>query len=95
MQSAMVRNMVNRQTKWVGNKAKTVYNNYKHSRAVNKELKNIGKQTNKVQHILAPKHNWNKVTKKPGDFKSVSKVMGKVMRKGKETPYKNQVIKEL
>ncbi|PEI96822.1 Wall associated protein [Bacillus toyonensis] len=74
--------------KWVGNKAKTVYNNYKHSRAVNKELKNIGKQTNKVQHILAPKHNWNKVTKKPGDFKSVSKVMGKVMRKGKETPYK-------
>ncbi len=49
--------------KWVGNKAKTVYNNYKHSRAVNKELKNIGKQTNKVQHILAPKHNWNKVTK--------------------------------
>ncbi len=73
--------------KWVGNKVKAAYNNYKHSRAVNKELKNIGKQTNKVQHILAPKHNWNKVTKKPGDFKSVSKVMGKVMRKGKETPY--------
>ncbi|KAB2455302.1 RHS repeat-associated core domain-containing protein [Bacillus cereus] len=49
--------------KWVGNKAKTVYNNYKHSRAVNNELKNIGKQPNKVEHILAPKHNWNKVTK--------------------------------
>ncbi|MGH1013113.1 polymorphic toxin type 35 domain-containing protein [Bacillus toyonensis] len=64
---------------------------------MNKELKNIGKQTNKVQHILAPKHNWNKVTKKPGDFKSVSKVMGKVMRKGKERKHhiKNQVIKEL
>ncbi|CJP91602.1 Cell wall-associated polypeptide CWBP200 [Streptococcus pneumoniae] len=49
--------------KWVGNKVKAAYNNYKHSRAVNKELKNIGKQTNKVQHILAPKCNWNKVTK--------------------------------
>ncbi|MED1304754.1 polymorphic toxin type 35 domain-containing protein, partial [Bacillus pacificus] len=74
--------------KWTGNKAKTAYGNYKYSRAVKNELKNVGKQSNKVKHILAPKHNWNKVTKKPDNYKSVSKVMGKVMRKGKETPYK-------
>ena len=49
-------------------------------------IKEIGKDPNKVSHILAPKHNWKKVSS--GKWSDVERIMSAVMRYGKEVPYK-------
>ena len=55
-------------------------------------ITNLG--TNKRHHILAKKHNWNKVT--TNNWSNVSKVMSHVMRHGKQSRYmKNAYQKTL
>lgn len=51
---------------------------------------NLG--ANKRKHILASKHNWNKVTK--NNWKDVSKVMSHVMRYGKRSRYKKSAYQK-
>lgn len=42
---------------------------------------------NSRKHILESKHAWRKVTSNPKSWKSVSKVIKKVMTSGKESSY--------
>lgn len=51
---------------------------------------NIGSfKADKKEYILDPKHKWNTITKNPKDFREVSKIMIKVLKKGKHSPYKS------
>ncbi len=57
------------------------------SKSYGKVLTSVSRlNANSRSHILASKHNWNKVT--GNNWSDVSKVMSHVMRNGKESAYK-------
>ncbi|PWI24455.1 type IV secretion protein Rhs [Kurthia sibirica] len=76
--------------KWVWSKGKKVWQGAKNFFKPKKISTNIGSlDANKKIHILKPKHDWHKVTKNPDEFGSVSKIMMKVIKKGKHSKYKS------
>lgn len=52
---------------------------------ISKEVSELG--ANKINHILADKHDWGKIVDNPKNWGEVSAVMSKVLRDGAESPY--------
>lgn len=76
--------------KWVWNKGKKMWQSTKNFFKPKRVTTNIRSLNGKSKkHILEPKHNWHKVTKNPDEFGSVSKIMMKVIKKGKHSKYKS------
>ncbi|MGL5086476.1 MAG: polymorphic toxin type 35 domain-containing protein [Clostridium sp.] len=53
-----------------------------------------GKDSNKIRHIMEPKHDWNKFFRDP-KWQDVSPILLEVLRNGKEEPYKDTFMKSL
>jgi RHS repeat-associated protein len=76
--------------KWVAGKAKKAFKKKKPKKKISKAMVDsaLGKlNENSRKHILESKHAWRKVTSNPKSWKSVSKVIKKVMTSGKESSY--------
>jgi hypothetical protein len=56
-------------------------------------MEKIGKDLHKIDHIMEPKHLWEKIGVKNWD--QASEVMNKVLKEGVEIPYKTVSAKEL
>ncbi|TQR27196.1 hypothetical protein C7Y47_23550 [Lysinibacillus sphaericus] len=50
---------------------------------------------NKVHHILQDKHDWHKVAKNSKDWDEIARIISKVLKEGKEGPYKSVHSKTL
>ncbi|HDC3832254.1 TPA: MafB-like protein [Staphylococcus aureus] len=88
--AAVARYGINYAIKTYGKKATQTAIKTKSFGKVLPSVANLG--ANKRKHILASKHNWNKVTK--NNWKDVSKVMSHVMRYGKQSRYKKSAYQK-
>lgn len=68
---------------WLGQKVTSWVKTYKFNKSAEKTLKKIGKDNNKIHHIMNPKHNWNKFFNNP-KWSNVAPIITKVLKEGTE-----------
>lgn len=68
---------------WLGKKVTSWVTTYKFNSSAEKAVNKAGKDSNKVHHIMNPKHNWNKFFKNP-KWNNIAPIITKVLKEGTE-----------
>jgi len=71
---------------WLADKITDWVTNYKFNKSAEKAVDRAGNDSNKVHHIMDPKHNWNKYSKDPNDpkWKEVAAFILRALKEGSE-----------
>lgn len=68
---------------WLGKKVSSWVQNYKFNSSAEKAVNKAGRDKNKVNHIMNPKHNWNKFFRNP-KWNNIAPILTKVLKDGSE-----------
>lgn len=68
---------------WLGQKVTSWVKTYKFNKSAEKAVEKAGKDSNKIHHIMNPKHNWNKFFNNP-KWSNVAPIITKVLKEGTE-----------
>lgn len=68
---------------WLGKKVTSWIQTYKFNSSAEKAVNKAGKDSNKINHIMNPKHNWNKFFRNP-KWNNVAPILTKVLKDGSE-----------
>ena len=68
---------------WLGQKVSSWVRTYKFNSSAEKAVNKGGNDSNKVNHIMNPKHNWNKFFNNP-KWSNIAPILTKVLKDGTE-----------